>query len=260
MIASLSMYDWPEERAPSDAFWAAVRDHLRADGFDAPDELTRDRHGPDVWGDPSLLIGQTCGLPYVTGRCGNAVVIARPSYAVPGAGDGLYSSALICRQSEGESITDFRGRRAAINEYGSQSGCHALADAAGADQFFGSVVLSGSHRNSAVMVAAQRADIAALDAVAWALFQQIEPDASARLQVIGWSRQVPALPFITAEKNAQHAPALVAALSAGCKAVQGTGIPVSVVPATGEDYGPIRAMADGLTGRRLAPNARPLPI
>ncbi len=41
-IATLPMYDWPERYAETDALWATLRDALRAEGFDPPDDLTRD--------------------------------------------------------------------------------------------------------------------------------------------------------------------------------------------------------------------------
>jgi hypothetical protein len=43
MIASLPMYDWPEVREATDAWWAGLARHLRDAGFEAPDRLTRAR-------------------------------------------------------------------------------------------------------------------------------------------------------------------------------------------------------------------------
>ncbi len=260
MIAALPMYDWPEVQGQCDAFWIVVRDHLRGAGVDAPGQLTRDRSGAAVWTDPGLLLGQTCGLPFVTGRCGDAVVVARPDYGLPGARNGDYCSILVCRKGAGTTLNQFRGSRGAVNEFGSQSGCHALADAAGTDTYFGSVVVSGSHRRSALMVADDKADIAAVDAVAWALFQQIEPGAAAALHVMDQTPSMPALPFITAKANTALIPDLRAALAAGCAAAMGAGLPVAVLDADATDYAPIQQMARSLRGRRLSNEAPSLPV
>ena len=41
MIACLPMYDWPEARAETDAYWVALRDAFRAAGIKAPQRLVR---------------------------------------------------------------------------------------------------------------------------------------------------------------------------------------------------------------------------
>jgi ABC-type phosphate/phosphonate transport system substrate-binding protein len=46
-------------------------------------------------------------------------------------------------------------------------------------------------------VAAGEADIAAIDAVTFALLQRIEPQLTAQVRVIGKTAQVPGLPYIT---------------------------------------------------------------
>ena len=235
-----------------------LRASLRTDGIAAPEALTRDRDVAAIWNDPDLLLGQTCGLPFVSGRCGTAVVIGRPDYAVEGAGGGLYRSALICRRRDAGPLERFRGARGAVNEFGSQSGCHALADAVPGTEFLGSVLVSGAHRDSALMVAREEADIAAVDAVAWALFRTHEPEAAAELHVVDWTRAMPALPYIASPALAAHAPAIVAAFNA----IGGEGArPRRVLPAGGR--GLPADPADGGwpdPGRRLAPGTPALPV
>ena len=151
------MYDWPEVERANDAYWRRIADHL-VGLVTTPRALTRGQPFDQIWQDPDLLLAQTCGLPFVSGRCGTAQVIARPDYGIEGATDGIYSSALICRRGAGARLADFRGAIAAINEYGSQSGCNALADAVGETDFFGAVLVTGAHRLSARAVAAGDAD------------------------------------------------------------------------------------------------------
>lgn len=257
MIAALQMYDWPEIAASTDAFWARVAAGLAAEGIAAPAALARPANLAEAWTDPALLLGQSCGLPYVSGRCGGAVPVARPVYAAEGCGPGTYCSALICRAGEEGPLDSFRGRRVAINEIGSQSGCHALADAVLplGDAFFAEVVLTGGHRASAGAVARGEADLAAIDAVAWALLGEVDPATRARLSVIGWTAEMPALPFITAGAHAGRASAVFRALAGAARPDAATGLPVGVLPAADSDYDPIRAMAARVCGLRLAPGA-----
>ncbi len=262
------MYDWPEVQPRTDAFWARVAEALRARGIDAPEALSRPEDISAPWTDPDLLIGQTCGLPYVSGRCGKAVLVSRPCYGLEHANGGTYQSAIICHAEAQGDLAAFRGKRVAINEYGSQSGCNALAghltrqklDREG--PFFGQALLSGSHRASAQMVAERKADVAAIDAVAWALLEEIEPVRHARLRVLAWTRAMPSLPFITGPENRYRTGDLYAALldaAFDCSEQRAAGTPTDFMPAP-EDchYDPIRKMAAGVKGLRLAPNAPPL--
>ncbi|MEM1300747.1 MAG: PhnD/SsuA/transferrin family substrate-binding protein [Pseudomonadota bacterium] len=249
------MYDWPEVQDRTDAFWRDVRAALATE---APDALARPEDLAKPWTDPELLLGQTCGLPFVSGRCGDARIVARASYGVEGTGEGTYSSALICRADDAREFADFRGARAAINELGSQSGCNALKDAflqaglADDGPLFSEAVMSGGHRTSANLIAEGKADIAAIDAVSWALHGEWEPEAHARLRVLDWTRPMPALPFITGATQAPMIPMLQSALKAASKPGAPTGIPVDIHPATAKDYEPIRELAGAVEPLALA--------
>ena len=260
MIAALQMYDWPEVRERTDAFWARVRAELARQRIGAPVALSRPDDLSVPWRNPDLLVGQTCGLPFVSGRCPGTILIGRPDYGVEGASGGTYASAVICRANEAAPLSEFRGRTAVINEFGSQSGCNALADHVQRMKldrdgpFFGRLEISGAHRASALMVARGQADIAAIDAVSWALFAECEPEAHAGLHVIGWTRNMPALPFITAAANAPQKLALTDALLTAALESGATlpGIPIDVLPTEDADYDPISRMAERIGGMRLA--------
>lgn len=261
MIAALQMYDWPEVHERMDAFWSGIAADLEAKDVDPPKVLSRPDRLSQPWSQPDLLLGQTCGLPYVTGRCGDAVLVARPDFDIEGARDGTYSSALICRSDDpANGLSGFRGRIAAINELGSQSGCNAFADAVmdvhsdTGRPFFSTLKFSRAHRDSARMVAKGQADIATIDSVAWALFAEIEPEHRAKLRVLAWTRPMPALPFITSAMNAERIGLLREALSAACTASSQQMIPIprSVLDASDTDYDPIRQMAKRVRGMRLA--------
>ena len=241
------MYDWPEVHDRTDAFWQATAAFLKVEGIDVPEVLDRPLEISAPWSRPDLLLGQTCGLPYVMGRCGDAGLVARPDYGLPGASGGEYCSAIICRRDESGDLSSFRGRIAAVNEYGSQSGCNALAAEVHGlglvgEPFFGEVRLSGAHRKSATLVADGMCDIAAIDAVGWALFQELESERAETLRVLRWTQKTPALPFISAFP--EHAEGLRRALTQAAQSRQfGAGIPVSIESAVDADYDAIRNMA-----------------
>lgn len=264
MIAAFQMYDWPEAQRRHDAFWSRVANNLNDLGFDAPSRLSRPQDLSAPWPDARLLLGQTCGLPFVRGACGDALVVARPDFGVQGARSGFYRSAIIARANEDGDLSAYRRRRLVVNGYDSQSGCNALADTIlrlfpeAPGSFFRSVAVSGAHRLSATMVAEREADIAAIDAVSWALYAEAEPTRFARLRVIGWTRRMPALPFITAARNRWRRDQLFAALRDAAIEPSPAGVPVALLPARKADYEPIRQSAQSLRGLRLAPTASPI--
>ncbi|MEM6662412.1 MAG: PhnD/SsuA/transferrin family substrate-binding protein [Pseudomonadota bacterium] len=266
MIAAMQMYDWPEVQGTHDAFWAVAAEALRDAGINAPPAMTRFAELSGTWARPDLLVGQTCGLPFSRGLCGDAVPFARGDYRIEGATGGTYTSAIIVRRDgpdalEGLPDKTLSGMTAAVNEWGSQSGCNALADAmgsaAGRPQVFGGVKISGSHRQSATLVADGAADIAALDAVAWDLYSHLEPARRENLKAIGWTRPMPALPFITAPANLRLAEPLATALAEAARQVSGPGLPRAILPADADTYAPVREMDLSLKGAVLAPGTRP---
>jgi len=129
-IAALPMYDWPEARAEVDAQWRRIRNALRAQGIDAPEELTRrngdlppvpggivgpggdiiapdpaslppdELHLPALWRHPAMVFGQTCWGPMDLGLAAHVRVIGQPDYSGFRGGAGpLYSSAILTRQA-----------------------------------------------------------------------------------------------------------------------------------------------------------------
>jgi len=199
-VAALQMYDRAELRTETDRLWAAVRDTLRAAGVVAPDALSRpaDHHTP--WTDPGLVLSQTCGLPFATWLAGKAAYVTTPAFALPGCAPGMYRSALVVAAgSHADTVADLAGARPAINANDSQSGygalMHALAAVPGG-LALGPAVLTGSHGASMAAVADGRADLAAIDAVTWALAERYDA-LTQGLKVIGWTEPTPGLPLIT---------------------------------------------------------------
>lgn len=202
-VATLPMYDWPEVADATDALWAELRSALGTAGFDAPETLARPDDPEPLWRDPNLLLGQTCGLPFALGMCGDADLVATPCHAAEGCDGPLYRSALIVRRDgPARHLASLHGRRAAINARNSYSGFATfgatIAKAAGKKPCFGEIVETGGHRASVLAVAEGRADIAAIDCVAWAFARRHDPDHAAALRVLGWTGPAPGLPLITA--------------------------------------------------------------
>lgn len=214
MIACLPMYDWPELRAETDAFWAGLAAGLRKAGFDAPEGLSRSGDLWSLWRSADLVLGQTCGLPYAARLRGDVALIGAPAYDLPGCPAGMYRSEIVVRANDpAERLEDCRGRRFAYNMRESQSGWAALDAVSPLRGFAGDLVKSGAHRASAIAVAEGRADFAALDAVSWRLAMAHEP-AARGLRVLASTPATPGLPLITAKRPAAERERLAAAVEA----------------------------------------------
>jgi ABC-type phosphate/phosphonate transport system substrate-binding protein len=203
-IAALPMYDFPELVPAHDALWAAIADRLRAAGIDTvPETLTRTEDLLSLWRDPGLVLGQTCGYPLMTTLAGRARVVATPIYRAPGCTGAFHRSAIIVAAgNDATDLTALRGRRCAVNGWDSNTGMNLLramvAPLAGGSRFFGSIMVSGSHRRSVELIAAGDADLAAIDAVTLALLTRIDPALVAATRLLVWSPSSPCLPMVTA--------------------------------------------------------------
>lgn len=206
MIALLPMYESPETRASHDRYWELIR---QAAG-DGPSGLLRTDDQEEhwrAWFSPELFFGQTCGLPFRGALHRDVELIGTPDYGVVPGRPGYYYSVIIARVGDPRSeLANFAGARAAVNSDYSQSGRAALLEVtgpSGADISYQELT-SGSHRNSARMVAEGEADFAAIDAVTWRLLER-EGEHSPALRVVAETRPTPGLPYITARgRDAAH--------------------------------------------------------
>ncbi len=241
MIASLGMYDFGPAQAANDRLWAGLRAGLADAGIAAPAALTRGAgaYWP-AWESPDLVVSQTCGFPYRARLHGRVELVGAPILDLDGVAPGQYHSVVVVRAGDPRpDLPAFSGAALAWNEDLSQSGWAALANWAPDLGFrLNPVLRTGGHRASAAAVAAGRAEIAALDALTFAMLEDAG-DADARaLRVIARTPPSPALPYIAA-KGADAA-AIRAALAA---AIDGLSPPdrailrlKGVVEAAVEDY------------------------
>lgn len=209
MVASLPMYDLPELRAVTDDWWRGLARALRRAGVaEVPGRLERSASPSSVWASPALVLSQCCGFGLVGELAGVVRPVATPVYDAPGCGGAgahgsTYRSAIVVREdAPARALDDLRGAVAAYNEVDSHSGYNALravvAPLSEGGRFFARAEASGSHEASLECVARGRADVAAVDAVVWALLGRVRPGATRGLRVLAWTEPAPALPYVTA--------------------------------------------------------------
>lgn len=201
MLATLSMYDWPEIREATDAWWAGIARHL---GIEAP--LSRPAEFRSAWRNPGLLFSQTCGYPYTHDFRGLLKLVVTPHYAAEGCHGADYCSFVFARK--GWSPDRLSQSRAAYNAADSMSGMLALKVVFAP---FARAIKTGSHLASLSAVREGEADVCAVDAVCVALARRYRPRDLDGLFVVARSPSVPGLPYVT---RAGDAAALQRALSA----------------------------------------------
>lgn len=217
MQAALPMYFPPA--AALQTFWVALADLLRDDprvtSADIPATLSPSADCHVQWLEGDLLLSQACGYPLVTQLAGRVQLVGTFAYDAPGAEGIQCRSQLVCRASDGRTtLQAFAGSTLAFNDTISQSGYNALRHRVASSTtaprpFFGATVMTGAHYRSIEAVRTGAADLAALDAVSWALWQQSHPELATKLRVFGQTDAYPGLPLIT---SLQTTPALLAAL------------------------------------------------
>ena len=201
--ASLGMYDLPEARRATDAWWSGIASALREEGVaGVPDRLTRFLEPQAHWRDPTLLLSQSCGYPLTHAFADALQPVATPCYAAPGCvGPDYVSVVVVAHDNRATSLGELRGRVVAYNRADSHSGYNALramvAPLAGARQFFSDVVQTGSHERSVAAVASGRADVAAIDCVSLALLKRFRPADLDGTRELCHSSAAPGLPLVT---------------------------------------------------------------
>lgn len=199
MIASLPMYARPELEAAHGRYWTLIREGLNELGVEAPELLTTDMSERETWSDRSLVLGQTCGLPYRRWLHTSVQLVGTPDYGIEDCEPGWYRSAIVCRSdTDASSLVDLQDGVFAYNSDDSQSGHHApMLLARRMNVTLARSLETGAHARSARAVADGRADFASIDAVSWRLMRRYD-DATLDLRVVEWTDQTPGLPYIAA--------------------------------------------------------------
>ncbi|WP_223519431.1 phosphate/phosphite/phosphonate ABC transporter substrate-binding protein [Pseudomonas sp. GL-B-19] len=208
-IAELLMYVAPEPIRQANERWLTrILERLGSDRLDGKDLSLM-----DLWLSPHLLLTQTCGYPLMTALRGQVRVVGRPRYELPDSSGGSHCSLLLSRADDHRrTLPDFRDSRGEINSEDSNSGMnllrHRLAPLHRNGQFFASVAISGSHRESLRWLREDQADLAAIDSVTFAYLAQHAREEVAGLHVVARSALSPTLPYIsaagTSREQAEH--------------------------------------------------------
>lgn len=219
-LAGLPMYDLPELRWATDAWWQALVRGFAAEGLrDLPTSLDRTLPQYAQWRRPDLVFGQSCGYPLTHEFADSLQAVATPCYAAPGCDGPTYRSWVILRDgSPFTRLEQLAGAKAAINDRTSQSGCNALrflvAPLAKAGRFFDAVIETGRHLRSIEAVRSGAADVAAIDCVTYALLAQHRPSGLFGTRIIAAGPVAPALPYVAPSSTN---PAMIAKLRAGLR-------------------------------------------
>lgn len=206
-LAALPMYDLPELRTATDAWWQGLAKAFRRQGIrEVPDSLGRAVQAGARGAETRLLFGQCCGYDLVRKR-DSLTLLATPAYRSPHCRGARYRSLIVVGDSSPAArLEDLRGGSCVINMACSHSGTTALRHAIAAlgappagreGRFFSRVEVSGSHADSLDRVRQGRADCTSVDCVTFALLARHRAAALAGLRVLAESAPAPGLPYVT---------------------------------------------------------------
>lgn len=199
MIASLGMYDMPHAVDAHDRLWHAIRAELGH----GPETLSRGGDPWDDWQSPDLLLSQTCGLPYRARLYGQVSLVGTPDYGLRDCPSGYYYSYIVRQTGDPRTIRELaRVGTIAFNDPLSQSGWAApVTHLAKYGLKPAATMQTGAHLASARAVLAGHADYAAIDAIAYMMWDVAEPQVFAGLEAFVRTEPTPGLPLITARGN-----------------------------------------------------------
>lgn len=180
------MYIRPELEEAHEEFWTLIRGNLN---IDCPETLSQNAGEIEVWTSPNLFFSQTCGLPYRKFLNNKVTLIGTPDYGLDDCPPAYYRSGYIVHLNASDHLSDYKDKLFTYNDKNSQSGYYVT------NNLFEKTICSGSHINSAKMVASGKADIATIDAVSLKFMRKYD-DFATDLKVIEWTKPTPALPFI----------------------------------------------------------------
>lgn len=198
MIATLPMYLAPDNIGAHDAYWALIRDGLRARGIAAPDALNHTLPPMEGWAAPDLVLSQICNLPYRTMFRDRVTRIGASDYGLEDCEPGHYRSLFVVRGDHPATRPeDLDGATLAYNEAESQSGWGALALwSLVAGIRIRPVLRTGAHRLSMLAVARGDVEFATIDAQSFATLSRTMPEVS-QLRIIGATPTSPGQSYIT---------------------------------------------------------------
>jgi ABC-type phosphate/phosphonate transport system substrate-binding protein len=202
VIASLPMYDRPENSAAHDALWALIRDGLRERNVAAPDALDRKTDYVAGWAAPDLLLSQICNLPYRARFRDTVNLIGAADYGLPGITPGYYCSVILVRADDpARCATDCAGYRMAYSDPLSHSGWgSAFLWAQPEGLTLSPVLKTGAHSVSLQALVEGDADLVSVDIVSWMNLARWDRLAGGA-RVLAQTPQSPGMTFVTGRQN-----------------------------------------------------------
>ena len=201
--ASLPMYDFPEIRETTKAWWQGIAKHMKHQGINnIPVDLTHDVPVKELWLAENLFLSQCCGFDVLNSYKDHLSVLMISDWNVEGCDTGQYSSFIVVHtDSLYRNIAELKDSTAVINGPESHSGMNALFSTIQPHsldgQFFKTIHISGAHADSLRFIQSQQADVAAIDCVTFALLKRYRPAALLGIRVLCQSKSAPALPYVT---------------------------------------------------------------
>ncbi|WP_420547477.1 phosphate/phosphite/phosphonate ABC transporter substrate-binding protein [Curvivirga sp.] len=215
-LAILPMYDWPEVRPYTDRYYMNLKEAISRAGFTVPDGLLHDQDDlKAIWRSSDLIIGQTCGLPFMRFLQGDVAHLGSPIYNNDCTA-GFYNSVIIARDTY--ELDELYKMKFGCNGFDSQSGYACLQNHFVKHGYSyldpKEITITGSHRNSVNAVYSGEIDYAVIDNVSWKLALNHEPAAS-KVKIVGHTQERASLPYISSLKNKKRLDALVGAIQLG---------------------------------------------
>ena len=142
---------------------------------------------------------QVCGWPLPTIYAGQAMILGVPAYdAARIAPARPMPACLSCGETRPvRSVADLRGCYFVFNSIHSNSGMNlprrVIAELAGSEPFFGSIVETHSQPINLERVARGEADATCVDCVTYAFFARYRPTVTKRLRILAATRPTPAI-------------------------------------------------------------------
>lgn len=203
MRASLPMYNLPEMRSANAAFWAAMcleAGRLGLTGL--PARLDDGRPAVPAVLENDLIFSQVCGYPLQTIFRGQAILLGAPCYAAEGCEGPTHVGVFVVhRDAPFRTLSDLAGRRFAFNSIHSNSGMNlprrAIAELAGGQPFFGSIIETGGHPASLDRVISGDVDATCVDCVTYAFCCDYRDAVREHTRILCATPPSPAIPFVT---------------------------------------------------------------
>lgn len=209
----LPLYDPPELAAAHARWLGAIKSRLIDDGRFYLDDGPR-------WEDARhpFYLSQIDGYRHLHLQWGTRwTVIATPRYCAEGCKGATYSSAVLVRADDpARTLARLRGRAMALDrrDGDNMNGLRRSAAWLARDgRFFGAVEVTGSQRAALAAPRGGEVDACVVDAVLLALLRQHAPAEVEPLQVVMWTRPVPAPAYICMPMYAELVPVLREALA-----------------------------------------------